>query len=987
MDISIDERDEPEIEAGGPRPEESELEDLNLLDDDYADDEEGDVLGSLPQLQIIPSTLSSQNAEYALTIPMSVSSMSFSISPSMSSTMSFSAYTSPSLINPQQPYRPMAAFDSVLSDDASDADVEDYSAYLSLYSAYTDYTGYTANTTNTNATGFSTQSNSSMVSTQLVPSTASCGPMSCFEADGEEEEDEEVQKEEQEEPEETACVPIKQVVDAPDEDGDMQANAKEGAEKTAPREEPTFGCFADMSWFQCPLFKTTSEEQSQENAANNAIVIRNTSNIFVPSLLSTHRRMGREDLLRLAIATILNLVSEHSAAAARASSYRPTSQNDSLARKTCSDVVVYQPPTTSAQRIPAASTTSTSSPTQDSTDVPNSQAPRGTPQPEPSASIPSTQDETSTPPSPEAIPVVSGSDCKMSYDADIDDNLPSNAAPHVSSMPSFLGSASFLINMLFGSADLATGVMLELEANGVFLKAAEKFSAMDEDAQFRFIDQNNHLLLGPSQHMAETKASEQEDASEEVDLEPSASEMPISGVSSSHKKEEEFFQALLQLVLSSITNALEEISGYFKTSYTAKEESVERAVALTAPKVVAKIIENDIMEQLETSSSADAIPPIEKMPNVPEEGVEVSVEQHQALRGSKSLFDNGISLDFSRYLKAVRKTKAHLATTKTPSTAPEDIPEPKVSPSEKEEAFIKPNDPSKCRVIKSRVVSLDSKQPGIEDEYFKSVAAKNAQGSAESSSLLGMLPNLESPRLLHFLDIFPSAPTAPDSIDIGNDDSKNKAEADKANRSEGEKKVEESANTEQEGRANEVLATNNVIVARAVVPKTKEESATAKPQTMEMDEVEDICQRIVQQHVKRKRKAEKAKKKAIQEHLHHKTRSDKVSMTSTISSRTTNSGKKVQARTGIKKGEKSASPPPSCREGRNQSDMVRNLTSTKKAHAEPIPPTRVKPKSQQNYKVTSGLKKTRKPLMKTARREKAKGNVNARDSLKGVYKE
>ena len=212
MDASADERDQPEVVAD-PRPEEPEV--FNLIDDDYVDgEEEDDVLGSLPQLQPIPSTLSTQNAEYALTIPMSVSSMSFSISPSMSSTMSFSAYTSQYPIDPRpDSSRQTNAFESILADDASDAGVEDYSAYLSLYSTYTDYTGYTANT---NATGFSTNSASSMVSTQLVPSTASCGSLACvpFEADDEEKEKQEEEHkyeiEEEEEAESMACVPFEE---------------------------------------------------------------------------------------------------------------------------------------------------------------------------------------------------------------------------------------------------------------------------------------------------------------------------------------------------------------------------------------------------------------------------------------------------------------------------------------------------------------------------------------------------------------------------------------------------------------------------------------------------------------------------------------------------------------------------------------------------------------------------------------------------------
>ena len=138
----------------------------------------------------------------------------------------------------------------------------------------------------------------------------------------------------------------------------------------------------------------------------------------------------------------------------------------------------------------------------------------------------------------------------------------------------------------------------------------------------------------------------------------------------------------------------------------------------------------------------------------------------------------------------------------------------------------------------------------------------------------------------------------------------------------------------------------------------------------------------MQEHIKKKKKIEKAKKKAIQEHL-NKSRSDKASMTSTISSR----GSSVQARTGIKRGCKSTSLPRPCLEGRGKSSMVKKLPSANQRRAKLGAPTRAKPKSPQNTKVTSGLKKSRKPLKKAIRREKVKGKVSTGDSLKGVYKE
>ena len=963
MDLSTDERDQPDEIEAGPRPEESELEDLNLLDDDFANDgEEGDVLGSLPQLQMIPSTLSTQNAEYALTIPMSVSSMSFSISPSMSSTMSFSAYTSPSFIDQEYSSKRISAFDNVLSDDASDADVEDYSAYLSLYSAYTDYTGYTANTANTNATDFSTLSNSSMMSTQLVPSTASCGPMSCFEADGDEEE--EMHMEEQEEAEETACVPVEPVVEPPVENGDAQTNEEEDAEKSASNEESTFGCFSDMSWLQCPLFNTTPEEQSHDIAINNAIVIRNSNNLFVPSVLSAQRRMGREDLLRLAIATILKLVAEHSASARESA----PSTSTSLARKACSDVVVYQPSSTSAPRIPVASTTTASQ------DVPPSQAPRDAPSSGPCeqlTQVPCIPDATSIASSPETSPVLVasssestlvslGADATECYDektAARSENLADSKRLEVDqetvcserqSMPTMSGGASFPIDtcMLLSSADLATGVMLELEANGLFLNAADKFNAMDEEAQVRFINRNNHSLLGPSQPLPETKSREGEEEVEpelpkEIDSKTSTSKQVITGATSGREREEAFFQALLLLVSSSISNALEEISGYFNTSYAAAtEESVERMAAVTAPKAVAKIIEEDIMEQLETSSVIDEIPAIEKMAAVPvkEEGVEFSVEQHKALRQSETLFDAGISFTLSRYLQAVKKAKAHFAIKRSLSARPEGIPNVEVPPSEgvpkveippsaQNQQLEKTKDTSKCRIIKSRVVPLDPKRPGIDEDYFKDIVAKNsnAEKSTEPVGLLGMLPPLETSSLMRFFDIFPSVIPAPsDSMDKQcSDESKNTAVSE-PNGNEKETNVRGSADTKQEPPTSKMMLTSD-INERALAPKKRREVSIPKSKPIEVDDAEDICHRIVQEHIKRKKKVEKAKKLAIQEHL-HKSRSGKASMTSTIStdSRTMNSGTTVKTRTGVKKVKKLAPPRPQRQERKDQVDMPRN---------------------------------------------------------------
>ena len=67
----------------------------------------------------------------------------------------------------------------------------------------------------------------------------------------------------------------------------------------------------------------------------------------------------------------------------------------------------------------------------------------------------------------------------------------------------------------------------------------------------------------------------------------------------------------------------------------------------------------------------------------------------------------------------------------------------------------------------------------------------------------------------------------------------------------------------------------------------KEESAPAKAKTMEPNVAENIRQRIVKQHIEKRRKVEEAKKMAIQEHLHMSRSADNVSV---ITNGTTTSG-------------------------------------------------------------------------------------------------
>ena len=699
MGISTDERDQPEIEAG-PRPEL--LEDLNLLDDDYADEEGGDVLGPLPELQMFPGMLSSKNAEYALTIPevpMSVSSMSFSISPPMSSTMSFSAYTSPSLVDPQQPSQPMTNKDG--EKPAASSEVEDEHTSQTSYNVIGDDNLILSND---NAT-FHTMS--------------------------------------------TAM---------PRKDEIKQLESMDETEYT------DYG----------PLAAALSG---------------------LTGVVSVNSQYGRND-----------------------KPIREKTNGEKFARFIGLD------------------------------------------------------DDAST--------------------------FSDNTGMSIGTM---FSAATGLTGITEATGRTATTNATGTTSNGdTFQRDRSEMSKGTQNTKQSQHRQQNHLL-GQQPPLPSA---------------PDTTRIPKTTVVSFEEP------------------AMDSGEPIYSTSES-EENTVNNAIVIQNP--------NDLF-----------VPPV--LSSRRRIGRVNQRLRYQALCGcgSESLFDTGIFYDFPWCLKAVEKAKAHLhvATTKTPSTAPEGIPEPKVPPSLNE-----PNDQSTCRVIKSREVPFHSKQPCMEDEYLQSTVAKNAQDSPEPSSLLGMLPtSLEGLSLPRFLDIFPSAPTASDSIDMGNDEPKNKIEADESNLdgSEIEKKFKTSANIEQEAHANSTLPAN--------------------------DDAEDICQRIVQQHIERKRKFEKAKKKAIQEHLHNY-RSEKVSITS-MSGRTTNCGTKVQAHTDNKKGEKSA-PPPSYQEERDQSNVTRMPPSAKQSRSMPGIPARVKTKLSKSYNVTSGLKKARKPLMKTARREKAEDTGN----LKVAYKE
>ena len=122
---------------------------------------------------------------------------------------------------------------------------------------------------------------------------------------------------------------------------------------------------------------------------------------------------------------------------------------------------------------------------------------------------------------------------------------------------------------------------------------------------------------------------------------------------------------------------------------------------------------------------------------------------------------------------------------------------------------------SKAHIIKSRVVPFNSKQPGIEEEYFKEIAAKSAEGGADSAALFGKLPRLDGPRLIRF-PIFSSGGPPSSGVDPRNDESK-PIDAGEIKPNEAETSAREAPDTDQECDADKALAsaTNDTTTAPA----------------------------------------------------------------------------------------------------------------------------------------------------------------------------
>jgi len=950
--------------------------DDDYVDDDYVDDEGDDELGSLPDLH--NRSMSAVEGNYGLAIPLAVSSMSFDISYATS-------YTSPSMHD-----RP-DAYDSVLSDDASATDVdEDYSAYESFYTTYTDFSAITSGTeysttdfsaitsgTEYSTTDFSAITSGTEYSTTDFSAITSGTEYSTTDFSA-------ITSGTDNSTNSSAMVPVP--APAPTQLEPITAAAlfglapaieemnepialeeKEEADTASAAKEAgsNFCCFADTCcWLQLPFSRAAPEEGPKSNAAANAIVSRSQSTFVLPSIttLSAHRRLGREDLIRLAIATILKLVAEHThtrsnAARAPTANTHPVGTSTSLVR--------YQPPTTCAEvpRPPVA-------PTATDTGAP---------------SVTTSQESAMIP----LNPII----------ADPRDELPSMNAPsvrglltsNIESEPDegcactnealFLpGCVSFYMDMLFGSADLATGVMVELDTNGLITNAAEKFSSLDEDAQTHFINRNNHLMIESSSHpLSEAKFQVEKAPGEEGSKSPTPNQL-TPGTSSSREREEAFFQALLGLLCTSICNAAEEIANgcaeSFADSATVTKESVERIVTLTAPKAVAKIIETDLMEELEASSHEGKKVAVEKDDEV---GVEYSFEQHKHRRRSKPA--SGIS----RYLHPVKNAKARLATAQARKAASTEkkkekkitpvskaaVSEEKVASTEKTEKKTMPW--SKAAVSEEKVASTEKKKEKKTISWSKVAVSEEKVASTEKKEKKTM----------------PWSKVAVFEEKVASTEKTEKKTMPWSKVAVSEEKEIETKQVnvicqrivqEHAMRKRKVEAAKKKAIQRAIQTHIKSRSpnapSTPTPTASEPKvqtytgkmkvEVSDACHNVVKKHVRRKKKADAAKKKAIQNHM-QKSRSSNASNASSLTDSETGSEPQVvRAHTGIKEKKKvdtamkavKATTLPPCND-----DAKTKLTTVKRS-----PPTRKPPKAQQQRcKKSTGLKKTKKPRAKICR--------------------
>ena len=526
--------------------------------------------------------------------------------------------------------------------------------------------------------------------------------------------------------------------------------------------------------------------------------------------------------------------------------------------------------------------------------------------------------------------------------------------------PDVAGCINFYSDMLFSSADFAPGVLLELEMNGVFPKAAEKFDALDEDSQIRFVNSHNRQL--------------------------------ISRTSPGREKQVAFYHAFLHLVSTSTQNAVQEISAYdFASSCSDTKGSTEKG-ELAATKAVAKIIEADIIEELENDDQ-DEISSLHSFmtdANLSRFGVEIPYEQYQALQKSKSPFH----FDFSKYVHAVKKARAHLSTRRATVTTRKD--QKHVAAREKSSAVeqtkiadieakptddISYDDDTATRLLLEAEAEEDRSREEVEsgkqerDEMFSipdcanlasmmTAAAAKREGLemisipdctdlvSMSNDLVSMMTAAVSIKNNNERE---SAPTCEKSSEKSENDHNPTCEAETKEKVEEKKpaKKEEGVVPEKKTLTNKEARDKKPIekkkkrhekkekrLANKEIEKKKhiekEEDVVPEKKTGNA-EAEDITMRILKDHVKRKRKIEQARKKAIQELL-QQSRPQPI--------------KAPNARSSKGASKKHSSPAEKTKNRSSSSTSSRSSSS------------RTKTSAQRNYKqVSTGLKKTPRVIL------------------------
>jgi len=484
----------------------------------------------------------------------------------------------------------------------------------------------------------------------------------------------------------------------------------------------------------------------------------------------------------------------------------------------------------------------------------------------------------------------------------------------------------------YSENNFATGVLLELEMNEVFPKAAEKFDALDEDSQLQFVNSHNF--------------------------------QPISRMSSGREKQVAFYNAFLHLVSASTLNAVEEISSYDVATCSAGSATMESTEMgeLAAKKAVVKIIEADIIEQLENDKHEEisSLHSIVTDDNLSQFGIEIPYEQKQALQKSKSPFH----FDFSKYVHAVKKARAHssarratVATRKDHEHAAE-----RVRSSTDEE-----NAPTE------KITDIIEAKPTDDITYIDDTAALNGEREGDAITRIldycGMSCVVEG----FFDDLVENMLCVGEEEkargECGQTESDHnpasKCQAKKeTKKKEGKKKKKKRRKKKKEKHqtneeANEKKTGNTEaedICKEAFQPREKEEAVVPEK------EAEEICVRIIKERVKLKKNMELARKKATQKHLQQSrlqsTKAPNAGSTSGAAMQPSSNRKANKKVAAGKNTSRTGTKVPPSKERPDQGGAVRNLSSNNRSSPAGPATSRTRTGAQKKYRFTTGLKKT-----------------------------